>query len=138
MADPRNDVRFDGAGYQAVTFKIDDSTITYDATEPNGSASVGLAVNLSTHSTVQLAGNGEGVIGKLIKVEPDGMATVQIGGAMTLPGGNGASLTPGTRIVGALNASAAKGYIKNASTEHTVSGGKILDASTATAVVVWF
>jgi hypothetical protein len=71
MADPRNTVAFDDIGYEAQTFLIDNSTITYSATATGGSASVGLAVTLSTHKTVALAGDGEFVLGKLIKVESD-------------------------------------------------------------------
>jgi len=135
MADPRNTVAFDGIGYEAQTFLIDDSTITYSATEANGSASVGLAVTLSTHSTVALAADGEFILGKLIKVESDDKAVVQTGGFMTLPGGTSATLTPGLKIVGDLLV-AAKGYIRVVATEDTVSRGFIVDSSTTTAVVV--
>jgi hypothetical protein len=135
MADPRNTVAFDGIGYEAQTFLIDDSTITYSATEANGSASVGLAVTLSTHSTVALAADGEFILGKLIKVESDDKAVVQTGGFMTLPGGTSATLTPGMKIVGDLLV-AAKGYIRVVATEDTVSRGFIVDSSTTTAVVV--
>jgi len=135
MADPRNTVAFDGIGYEAQTFLIDDSTITYSATEANGSAQVGLAVTLSTHATVALAADGEFILGKLIKVESDDKAVVQTGGFMTLPGGTSATLTPGLKIVGDLLV-AAKGYIRVVATEDTVSRGFIVDSSTTTAVVV--
>lgn len=134
MADPRATVSNDGVGYEALSFLIDDSTITYSATSTNGSAQVGLAVTLSTHSTVALAASGDAVVGKLIKVESDGVATVQVGGVMTLPGGTSATLTVGTKIVGDLLVSA-KGYIQTVSSE-TVGRGMILDSSTTTAVVV--
>lgn len=135
MADPRNAVAFDGIGYEAQTFLIDDSTITYSATAANGSASVGLAVTLSTHSTVALAADGEFILGKLISVDSDDKAVVQTGGFMTLPGGTSATLTPGLKIVGDLLV-AAKGYIRVVATEDTVSRGFIVDSSTTTAVVV--
>lgn len=135
MADPRNAVAFDGIGYEAQTFLIDDSTITYSATEANGSASVGLAVTLSTHSTVALAADGEFILGKLISVDSDDKAVVQTGGFMKLPGGTSATLTPGLKIVGDLLV-AAKGYIRVVATEDTVSRGFIVDSSTTTAVVV--
>ena len=135
MADPRNTVAFDGIGYEAQTFLIDDSTITYSATAANGSASVGLAVTLSTHSTVALAADGEFILGKLISVDSDDKAVVQTGGFMTLPGGTSATLTPGLKIVGDLLVSA-KGYIRVVATEDTVSRGFIVDSSTTTAVVV--
>ena len=44
---PRNAVTLVGIGYEAETFLIDNSTITYDVTKTNGSASVGLAVTFS-------------------------------------------------------------------------------------------
>lgn len=135
MADPRNAVAFDGIGYEAQTFLIDDSTITYSATAANGSASVGLAVTLSTHATVALAADGEFILGKLISVDSDDKAVVQTGGFMTLPGGTSATLTPGLKIVGDLLV-AAKGYIRVVATEDTVSRGFIVDSSTTTAVVV--
>jgi hypothetical protein len=135
MADPRNTVAFDDIGYEAQTFLIDNSTITYSATATGGSASVGLAVTLSTHKTVALAGDGEFVLGKLIKVESDNKAVVQTGGYCTLPGGTSATLTVGLKIVGDLLVSA-KGYIQVVSTQDTVSRGFIVDSGTTTAVVV--
>lgn len=135
MADPRNTVAFDDIGYEAQTFLIDNSTVTYSATATGGSAQVGLAVTLSTHKTVALAGSGEFVLGKLIKVESDNKAVVQTGGYCTLPGGTSATLTVGTKIVGDLLVSA-EGYIQSVSTEDTVSRGFIVDSSTTTAVVV--
>jgi hypothetical protein len=139
MADPRNTVAFDDIGYEAQTFLIDNSTITYSATATNGSASVGLAVALSAAETVELVGDGEEVIGKLIKVESDNKAVVQTAGYMTLPGGTGASLTVGKKIVGDLLVSA-EGYIREVATgtaaELGVARGFIVDAGTTTAVVV--
>lgn len=139
MADPRNTVDFTGIGYRAETFLIDNSTITYSATEANGSAQVGLAVNLSTDKTVQLVGDGEDVLGKLIKVESDNKAVVQTKGYCTLPGGTGATLTLGEKIVGDL-LSAAEGYIRVVATgtaaELGHARGRIIDNDTTTAVVV--
>lgn len=141
MADPRNTISFEGIGEERVTFKIDDSTITYDATKVNGSASVGLAVTLSAAGTVALAADAEAVIGKLILVEADDKAVVQTGGFMTLPGGTSATLTLGTPIVGDLLVSA-KGYVRSAASataaELLVAKGTIIDAGVTTAVVVRF
>lgn len=140
MADPRLDTRFEGIGAVYATFKIDDSTITYSATETNGSAQVGLAVGFSDDETVELVGDGEEVIGKLVSVEKDGYCNVQIAGMMTLPAGTGASLTNGKKIVGDLS-TAAEGYIREVATgtaaELGVARGFIVDNSTTTAVVVW-
>lgn len=140
MSDPRNSVNFEEIGYRAETFKIDDSTIKYSATETNGSAAVGKAVTLSAAGTVALAGDGDPVIGKLIKVESDDKAVVQTEGYCTLPGGDGATLTLGLAIVGDLDGSGNKGYIRisDGSTAAEIAGqtGKIIDAGTTTAVVV--
>jgi hypothetical protein len=140
MADPRNAVKFDGIGYQAETFKIDDSTITYDSTEDGGSAQVGLAVTLSTDDTVALVADGNDVLGKLIKVESDDKAVVQTKGYCTLPGGDSASLTLGEKIVGDLGAAAAKGYIRVVATGTAAELGharhRIVNNDVTTAVVV--
>lgn len=135
MADPREAVSFIGIGYTAYTYPHD-NTIVYDAEEEGGSEQVGLAVTLESNGTVSLVGDGEQVEGKLVKVEPGGFCVVQTGGVVTLPGGDGATLTAGLKIVGDLGAASAEGYIQNVATQHTVSRGTIIDASDATAVVV--
>lgn len=148
MADPRLDVKFDGIKATYATFKIDNSTITYSATETNGSAQVDLAVTLSNDETVELIGDGEALLGKLIEVTKDNYCVVQIGGVMTLPGGSGATLTHGTKVVGDLGAASAEGYIRDVVSaaasysqsevqEIAKARGLILDASTTTAVVVY-
>ena len=139
MADNRLDVRFDNIRYNAETFKIDNSTITYSATSANGSAQVGLAVTQSAGDTVALVADGEAVVGKLIKVTKDNYCVVQTHGYMTLPGGTGASLTQNKKIVGDLLV-AAKGYIREVATataaELGLQRGRIVDATDTTAVVV--
>jgi len=138
MADPRAAANKVGIGYKAETY-AHDNTIVYSATVANGSASVGLAVSLESDEVVTLAGDGENVLGKLIKVESDGFCVVQTEGYMTLPGGTGASLTAGSKIVGDL-LSSAEGYIRVVATgtaaELGVARGIIIDATTTTAVVV--
>ena len=147
MADPRLSTSIVDVGKVYASFKIDDSTITYDADYAGGSSVIGRAVNLSTHQTVQLVSDGETILGKLIKVEADNIATVQIAGGCTLPGGTSATLTPGKRIVGDLLV-AAKGYIREVAdptaTNPTLAEMQemlaarhcISDASTTTAVEV--
>lgn len=137
MADPRaaNSFELGPKPHELATF-AHDATIVYSATEAGGSVSVGKAVSIESNNLVTLVGDGENVLGKLISVDSDGFCTVQHHGFMTLPGGSGATLTAGLKIVGALGAASAEGYIKVASTEHTLSRGMILDSSTATAVVV--
>lgn len=133
MADPRLSVSQVGVGGETTTFKIDASTITYSATEDGGSAVVGRAVNFSAANTVQLAGDGGAVIGKLLQVHSDNTCTVQIKGGMTLPGGAAASLTVGKKIVGAASAVPADGYIREVATataaELGLQRGFIVDAS---------
>lgn len=139
MADPRSAVSHEGVGYHADTY-AHDNTIVYSAEEENGSAQVGLAVTLEDDDLVTLVGDGEGVLGKLVKVESDGFCVVQTGGHMTLPGGDGATLTPQSKIVGDLGVGAAEGYIQSAAAgtaaHHVVSRGTIIDATDPTAVMV--
>jgi hypothetical protein len=146
MADPRKKVKFDGIGAEYASYLIDNSTITYDATKDYGSAVAGRAVALSCNGTVALVADDGRVHGKLISVEADGIATVQFRGYMALPGGVGASLTLGKRIVGAVDGSANKGFIKERADASAGSGaeinalakavGEIVDPSVTTAVWV--
>lgn len=140
MADPRNQVRFDEIGAERATFIIDNSTIVYDITKAGGSVSVGLAVTLSGNDTVALAADGDRIVGKLILVESDNKATVQTDGYVELPAGNGATVTRGLAIVGALGASSAKGYIRNAApgtaAELVRMRGMIQNVADTTAVLV--
>jgi hypothetical protein len=141
MADPRAIIKGDGVAEEYLTLKIDNSTIVYDSTKVGGSAGVGLAVNLSGQATVQLVSDAAAVLGKLVDVRPDNFATVQIGGACLLPGGVSATLTAGSRIVGALGAASAKGYIRSVAAatlaEVAVANGTIIDSTDATNVLVY-
>lgn len=138
MANPRKTVEFEGIGAVTATFAIDASTITYDATKAGGSAQVGLAVTFSADRTIQLVGDGEFVLGKLLTVESDGYATVQTHGYMTLPGGTGATLTRGAAIVGDLLV-AAEGYVRAAASgtaaELIVCRGFIIDDDATNPIV---
>lgn len=139
MADPRAAVSHEGVGYHADTYPHD-ATIVFDATLVGGSAQVGLAVTLEDDDLVTLVGDGEGVLGRLEKVESDGFCVVQTGGHMELPGGDGATLTPQSKIVGDLGTGAAEGYIQSAAAgtaaHHVVSRGVIVNAEDPTAVMV--
>lgn len=141
MADPRKTVSFTRIGACDATYKIDNSTITYDVTKAGGSAQVGLAVTLSADDTVALTADADAVLGKLIKVEADGYCTVQEAGHLDLPAGNGASVTRGKSIVGALGASSAKGYIREVNTAQAAELGKargfIHNNATSTAIGVY-
>lgn len=140
MANPRAIVDFEGIQNYRITVPYDNDTITYSATEENGSAQVGLAVTLTSSDTAALCADAEFVLGKLTKVEADGMCVIERG-FVTLPGGTSATLTRGKGIVGDLLVSA-KGYIREVATaqaaELGVQGGShIIDPSTTTAVVVY-
>lgn len=137
MANPRNIADFTDIDAHFTTYKFD-STIVWDRTKVGGAAQVGLACTLTgsgTAQTVSTVADGEKVDGKIVRVDDDGFCTIQDEGYMTLPGGNGASLTQGSSIVGALNPSSAEGYIKAATTAG-IARGSIVDASDATNVVV--
>lgn len=140
MPNPRNVISNIGIASQYATFIIDNSTIVYSAAQANGSAVVGRAVSLSADNTIKLAADADAVIGKLINVEPDNKATVQIGGIMQLGGGTAAALTRGKKIVGALN-TGNPGFIREVNTavaaEGGVAAGKILANGTTTAVEVY-
>ena len=136
----RTNVSNIGVGGEYRTYKIDNSTITYDRTKTNGSAQVGLAVTFSGDETVALTADGDAVVGKLIKVEADNKATVQTDGTMTFGKGDAATTTRGTKIVGARGAASAKGYIRSVNTavaaELGKARGRIENVATATAIVV--
>ncbi len=145
MPDPRKVLGFQDIDPEYVTFKYD-NTITYSASAAGGSTSVGLALTMASNGTVALAAANDMVIGKLIAVESDGFCSVQTEGFMTLPAGNGSTVTVGTKIVGALGAASAKGYIQTVAAAATPTAaevnninkarGFIVDNSTTTAVVV--
>ncbi|KPV54851.1 hypothetical protein SE17_01165 [Kouleothrix aurantiaca] len=148
MPNPRDTVEFDGINAHYVTMKCDGSTIVYDNSKPNGSAQIGLAAAVSADKTVALTQDGDPVFGKITKVEIGNFCVVQRRGGMKLPGGNGATLTAGRRVVGALGASSARGYIRAvaAATGSYVQGtmqdalngrGEIVDASDPTAVALF-
>lgn len=139
----RKQVAYDDIRYDALTFKIDNSTITFDGTKANGigkAAGTGDAVTYSANDTVALTQDGNHVVGKLLKVEADGFCTVQKWGLTELPGGNAATLTQGARIVGALGAASARGYIRAVNTavaaELGVARGDIVNNAVTTGVWV--
>lgn len=136
MADPRAAVSFDNIASEVVTMKHD-STIVFSRSEDGNASAVGLAVSLAAADQVTLVGDGEVVFGKLLRVGPDGFCSVQIAGGMTLPGGDSATLTVGTRIEGDLASGAAEGYVQTESdAAPPVGRGLIINSADATEVVV--
>lgn len=141
LTDPRNIVGFEETAAPAdLTFKIDNSTITYDATKARGADATMLdkAVTLSADDTVALAADGNAVIGKLLHVTADNKCSVRVHGFVSLPGGASATLTRGAAIVGALGAASAKGYVRIAASataaELVLARGLIIDNADTTAV----
>jgi len=143
MANPRRITGpLDGIGYRAATFLADGSTIAYDATVANGAAVAGRAVGLvtGTQNTVELVVAGQAVLGRLDHVESDGSVAVQIEGECKLPQGNAVDVVRGGRIVGALGASSARGFIGPAdgTSGTTALAGRhvVLDDAVSTAISV--
>ena len=68
MPSGRRQVSYEGLRYDAITKKIDNSTITFDATKTNGSAGVGQAVTIvaGTVDAVALAADGD----RIRKMQP--------------------------------------------------------------------
>lgn len=136
----RTNVSNVGVAGEYRTYKIDNSTIVFDRTKTGGSTQVGLAVTFSADDTVALTADGDAVVGKLIKVESDNKATVMTDGTMELAKGDEATVTRGTKIVGALATGSAKGYIRSVNTavaaELGKARGRIENNATATAIVV--
>lgn len=136
MSDPRKFGAWDGIGGEYVTYKYDTS-IVYDITKAAGATQVGLAVALKSAGTVGLTIDGEMIEGKLDVVEDDGYCQVQVDGYCTLPLGASATATPGKKAVGALGASSAHGYIRDATTgDELKADAEVVDATDTTAVVV--
>lgn len=142
MADPRNVVSFESIDAAYATFLTDNSTIVYDGTQADGAAvaTIGQATMLSAGSTIALTSDAAGVVGKLILVSADNKGTVQIEGLQRLPGGLSATLTLMSHVVGATGTASARGFIRSASgstaAEIILMGGRIIDASDTTNVVV--
>ena len=133
-ADVRGVVDFEGIGARRSTFTVDGS-IVYDAREVGNSPQVGLAVQLTGTERVGLATDGSEVLGRLERVEQDLFAVVQHQGGCSLPGGNAATLTPGSQIVGALLPGGGGGGIRTALvTDSHNARGNILNSADPTAV----
>jgi len=133
MADPREAVDFEGIAERLATFKHDGS-IVYDNTKKGGSLQIDLAVKMVGNSQVGLSTDASMVMGKIVLVEKGGVCTVQFGGGTSLKRGTGATLTAGSKIVGALLV-AAGGYVRNVApatlAEVAVARHTVLDSSVA-------
>jgi hypothetical protein len=143
MANPRRITGpLDGIGFRAATFLIDGSTITWSATDALGSAVAGRAVGLvaGTQNTVELVAAGQDILGRLDHVESDGACAVQFEGECKLPQGNGVTVVRGDKIVGALGAASARGFIGpgDGTSGATALAGRhtVLDVAVTTAISV--
>mgnify|MGYP001567967370 CR=1 FL=1 len=127
MANPRAITDKEGIDVRRTTYSIDGSTIVYDKTKSFGSVSdgVNLAVTLSGNDIVDLAADGDAVLGLLEQVEADGKCTVSNAGWLKFKKGNAATVTVGKKIVGALGAASAKGYIREVNTAVAAELGKM-------------
>ena len=95
------------------TFQGDGTTIKYDITKPNRSEAVGKAFKINADGNGELVGDGDEIDGKVIAVDDDHKFTAAyMFGGLTLPLGDGETVSRGDKIVGALGASAAKGHVK--------------------------
>jgi hypothetical protein len=127
----RQQVDFSDQRYTAQSFWADNSTIVFDPTQPDGAPAtmIGKAVTFAASAdTVKLAADGDPIMGKLLKVEKDGLCSVQIRGNTTLPAGASATCTPGRKQVGALGAASALGYIRDAASPATYTQAAAAEA----------
>lgn len=134
----------DGIGFRAETFKVDGSTLVYDATQPLGIAAgvVGRAVAMVTGQVdqVRLCGAGDPIVGRLDHIEPDGTAVVQTQGECKLPQGNAVTVVRGNKIVGALGPSSALGFIGPPGADvagATAAKHRVEDVAVSTAISVF-
>ena len=130
----RSDIGWEGQLHDELPFLIDNSTITYNDQQPYGSAQVGKAVKYSGNKTIALATDGSEVIGKLIRVEKDGKAAVQVRGMAQLP--STGTITRGTKIVGSTVAGNIRSAVAATAAEVAVARGLVGDVSDAAAVWV--
>lgn len=143
MANPRAVVDYEGVGVRRLTYLVDGSIGVYNSALAGGNAHVGKAVQITAANTVGLTVDGSDVEGRLERLHPDGMAVVQVEGGCSLPGGEAATLTAGSKIVGAAYPTALGGggggiraVAPAVVAETAVARGRILDASVTTAVKV--
>ena len=95
------------------SFTADGDTITYDKNVENRSTAVGKAFKINAAGKAELVADGDEIVGKVLAVDDDNVMTgAYICGGLRLPIGDSQTVERGTRIVGALGADDAKGYIK--------------------------
>ena len=101
------------AGSQALTYKIDNSTITYSASELGGSdvARKDNSVSMHADDTVKIGANNDTLVGFLNDVYPDNTCSVTVTGFDLQANKAGSAVGLGNNLVCAGN-----GEVKNAGT----------------------
>jgi hypothetical protein len=102
MANPRAYASFRQVRPIRDTYQADGTTVTYDGTQNNGSAQVGMAVGMSSvDKTVKLCADAQRCMGVIEHVEADLRCAVWVGDYVSFPVNGGGSLAAGTRVCGA-------------------------------------
>ena len=97
------------------TFQGDGDTIKYDITKPGRSDAVGKAFKINADGKGELVSDGDVIDGKVLDVDDDNKFTAAyMFGGLRFPLGDAAVVVRGDKIVGALSASSAKGYVRSA------------------------
>lgn len=105
------------------TFQGDGTTIKYDVSKPGRSAAVGKAFRINNEGKGELVGDGDAIDGKVLEVTDDQKFTgAYMFGGLRLPIGEDQKVVGGDKLVGALGADNAKGYVKGDKT----GAGKLL------------
>ena len=95
------------------SFTADNDTITYNKNAENRSTAVGKAFTINDAGKAVLVADGDEIIGKVLAVDDDNVMTgAYICGGLRLPLGKNAEVARGDKLVGALGARNAKGYVK--------------------------
>jgi hypothetical protein len=112
MADPRKIVDFTLIGQKRATLAYG-NTIVHDDLDPEKYK--GRSVKISADNQIQLCGDGDFIFGFISLTEKDGFCSVVWDGVVeNAHKGDGATVTVGSGVVGALGPAGALGYIKNA------------------------
>lgn len=95
------------------SFTADGDTIAYNKNMENRSTAVGKAFTLNADGKAELVDDGDEIIGKVLAVDDDNVMTgAYICGGLRLPIGDNQTVARGDKLVGALGANNAKGYVK--------------------------
>ena len=109
------------------TLQGDGDTIRYDITKPGRSDAVGKAFKINADGKGELVSDGDAIDGKVLEVDDDHKFTAAyMFGGLRFPLGDSATVERGDKIVGALGANSAKGYVK------AVTDASALEALAAT------